>query len=265
MNMFNPRILFSTVSAVVLLVAATATHAQPTTTVYSVNVVGFQKVNAVSTNSGGLVLVANPFEKANPFIDRVVGTGGVAGANAGLADNVQVFNPGIQEFQTYWLFSSANPAFNRKWRNTTGFATNVYLTPGMGFWYRNRAGTNLPITLVGDVVTDPAITNYIAPGLQILSYPYSAPIKLGHITLTNGIAGSSVGNADTIQLYDPVTKQFQNYWLFSSANATFNRKYRNTTGLATNITIQPGQSFWFRSRTNVVMQWVETIPYNLSN
>lgn len=239
--------------------------AQPTTTVYSVNVVGFQKVNAVSTNSGGIVLVANPFEKANPFIDRVVGTGGVAGATAANADNVQVYDPGIQEFRTYWLFSSANPAANRKWRSSSGFATNVYLTPGMGFWYRNRAGTNLPITVVGDVVTDPAITNFVVPGLQILSYPYSAPIKLGNITLTNGIAGSTANNSDTIQLYDPVSKQFQNYWLLANANPAVNRKYRSATGLATNVTIQPGQAFWFNSRTNVVMQWVETIPYNLSN
>lgn len=240
-----------------------AVQAQITDAVYSVNIIGMQKVTAVSTNDGGLVMIANPFIKSETYIDKIVGTSGVAGATLGAADNVQIFNPLSQQFDNYWLFSSANPAFNRRWRSSSGFATNVNLTPGMGFWYRNRSGQSMQVTMVGDVETDATVTNVVMPGLQILSYPYSAPCALTDLGLTNGVAGSSLGVADNIQIYDPATKQFNNYWLLSNANPLFNRKWRSTSGLATNVVVNPGQSFWYRSRSISNIVWVASRPYDL--
>jgi hypothetical protein len=231
--------------------------------VYSVNIIGMQKVDAVPAGSGGLSLISMPFDLDNPILDRVVGTNGVAAATSVNADNLLIFNPITQTYTTYWLFFSTNPSFNRKWRSATGFATNVFLQPGAGVWYRSRATSNQVLTLVGDVVNKGASTNMIRPGLQVVSYPFSTSIIMADLKLTNGVAAATSVNADNIQLYNPETQQYTTYWLFSSANPSFNRRWRSATGFATNVVIQPGSAFWYRSRGAETITWVESIPYDL--
>ena len=229
--------------------------------VYSPNVVGFQKVTVVSSNLGGLFLGSTPFNQEQPYIDRVVGTNGVAAAGSGSADNVIIYNKSNQLYTTYWLYSNAAPSFNRRWRSGTGFATNVYLTPGMGYWYLSRASSNTTLILAGEAVDQLVVTNTIVPGLQILSYPFSANVRISDLTLTNGVAAVGSGSADNIILYEPTNALFTTYWLYSNAAPSFNRRWRSGTGFATNVFIKSGEGFWYQSRTSTNLLWIETRPY----
>jgi hypothetical protein len=253
---------FVTTGLLALLITALPAFSQ-NDAVYSVNIIGMQKVNTAPASSGGLTMLSMPFDLNEPTIDKVVGTNGIAAATAASADNVLIFNPITQSYTTYWLFFSTNPSFNRKWRSSSGFATNVFLSPGAGVWYRSRAASNQVITLVGDVVNKSAVTNLIRPGLQVLSYPFSSSIVMSDLKLTNGTAATTAANADNIQLYNPETQLYTTYWLFFSTNPSFNRRWRSSAGFATNVVIQSGSAFWYRSRGTENINWVETTPYEL--
>ena len=236
--------------------------------VYSPNVVGFQKVTAVSTNQGGLIMGSAPFNRDVPNIDNVVGTNGFAGTSETTADNLYMYNPtggvnGAGAYEVYYLRSSANPAINRHWITSAGLATNVYILPGDGYFYRNRATSNTTIILAGEVVNDVTITNIIVPGLQMLSYPFNTAIRMTDMSLTNGKTAGSGGEsiADNIVLYEPTNRLYTVYWLNASANPANDRKWRTSSGLATNVFIQQGQSFWYRNRLGTNFRWVEARPY----
>lgn len=234
---------------------STLASAQITDAVYSVNVIGMQKVEAVPPSRGSYTMIGMPFDQIIPNLDNVVGTNGVANNNSLLADQVLIYNPtgNPPGFKIYWL------AANRRWVSSTGFATNIYLLPGGGAWYLNRAVTNRQLTFVGDVVMDDAVTNYIVEGLQILSYPFSSPVNLASLTFTNGRANNNSLLADQVMIHNNLVNPpvFDIYWLSSQ------RRWVSAKGFATNVIINPGQSFWFQSRTNAVQTWVENRPYEL--
>ena len=239
------------------LLAATLAHAA-SNEVYSVNVVGFSKVDVPV----GLSIMAMPFDAEAGTIDDVVGTNGVYGSTSFVADNVMLYDEVTQQFDIYWLFSHSSIG-GAKWRNVGGWATNVYLYPGMSFWYRSRAAEMWTNSMVGDVVPDAAVTNTIVPGLQLLSYPYSADVVLTDMNLTNGVYGTTAFVADNIMLYNTDTQQFDIYWLFSHSSVG-GPKWRNVGGWATNVVINMGEGFWYRSRGASNLTWIEPCPYDLS-
>jgi len=247
-------------AAIVCATMAVTSFAQ-TGEVYSLNVVGFQKVSALA--SGGLVLGSTPFERDVANLDNVLGTNGISGSTLATADNCLMYDKFGQSYLQYWLFSHTNPSLNRRWRSASGLATNVYLLPGQGFWYRNRASSDATIVMAGDVVDVGAITNLIVPGLQMLSYPFSTSIRMTDLKLTNGVSGTTLATADNIMMYVQTNQSFNQYWLFSHTNPSLNRKWRSSSGLATNVFIQPGQGFWYRSRLSTSNLWVEVKPYTL--
>jgi hypothetical protein len=243
----------ATIAALTAAIATTAiAQNEP---VYSVNVIGMQKINAVGTSQGSFSMISMPFEQLLPSLDNVVGTNGVANNNPGLADQVLIFNPlgDPPSFQIYWLTAS------RKWASSSGFATNVYLEPGGGAWYLNRSTNDANLTVVGDVVMDPVVTNVIVEGLQMISYPYSSPTTLGALSLTNGVANNNVGLADQITFYDNQSDPpgFQIYWLTAS------RRWASSSGFADSVAVNPGQAFWYLSRSTNTLEWVEVKPYDL--
>ena len=247
-------------AAIVCATVAVTSFAQ-TGEVYSLNVVGFQKVSALA--SGGLVLSSTPFDRDAANLDNVLGTNGIPGATAATADNCLMYNKYTQSYLIYWLFSHTNPSLNRHWRSASGLATNVDLLPGQGFWYRNRASSDATLVMAGDVVDVGAVTNLIVPGLQMMSYPFSTSIRMTELTLTNGAPGATATTADNIMMYVPTNQSFNIYWLFSHTNPALNRKWRSASGLATNVFVQPGQGFWYRSRLATSNLWVEAKPYTL--
>jgi hypothetical protein len=245
-----------------------------TDVVYSVNVVGFQKVTVPPADvGGGLQLLGVPFD-ANPgTLDEVVGTHGIYGSTVGTADNIIMYDPTAgpsAQYKTYYLRFNAS-AEKPMWRyagETQVWATNVYLYPNQGFWYRNRATVAFTNVMTGDVVYDATVSVTVRPGLQLLSYPYSSEIVMTDLGLTNGTYGSTVGTADTIIMYDPEAapgQQYLTYYLrFNALEGKPMWRYAGSTQVwATNTVIKPQQGFWYKSIGAGNFEWLENRPYNI--
>jgi hypothetical protein len=234
-----------------------ASPALAQTEVYSVNVVGFQKMNYPT----GLVMRANPFDGMN--ISAVVGNSGLytTGSDPNNADNVLFYDAVAQGYVTYYLRSHSSIG-RPEWRAGTTWGTNVYITPGQGVFYRSRVAAARTNVTAGDVVMGGAVTNRVRQGLQIFSYPYTTSKKMSDLNLKQGLytTGSDPNSADNIMTYDNATKQYTTYYLRSHSSIG-RPEWRAGTTWATNITLEAGQSFWFRNRLGSEYNWVETTPY----
>ncbi len=221
--------------------------------VYSVNVVGFQKVPVEQ----GLDIQSNPFE--GMLIRDVAGNDGVYGNALDVADNVLLYDPLTQNYQVYYLRSHSSIGYP-EWRQDPNWATNVYIQPGQGFFYRSRASGTRTNIVAGDVVMAAAITNTIRPGLQLLAYPFSTRTLLSDMNLKNGVYGNALDVADNVMVYDVGTQNYQVYYLRSHSSIG-HPEWRQDPNWATNVYIEAGQGFWFRSRSVSAYEWVENTPY----
>lgn len=217
------------------------------TEVYSVNVVGFQRLTAVT----GLTLVATPFIRTNNTLDGVIGGQLTPGKSSGLADNILMWDPIAQRYDTYWLKSS-----DSNWYTLAGARATNPVTPSHGMFVLNRRTTNQVIIVSGDVPNQAAITNQLVPGLNMVSYPFSTDIDINSSQLTNGRAGKTSGQADSIYLWNATSKLYETYWLKTD------RKWYTIGGvLASNVRVGGGRAFWYLNRTNTIFSWVESRPY----
>jgi hypothetical protein len=135
----------------------------------------------------------------------------VGNNNAASADLISVYNPSTDTFTNYFLRGD-----NVTWRiqGTTTNATKFAIPSGTGFLITKR---NSPTTFtsVGSVRTNdfafpmPQGSSFRAPGFPV-SY---SPQSLGG-NATNGWTGNNnAANADQLQVYNPVTDTFTNYFL----------------------------------------------------
>ena len=234
--------------------------------VYSLNVVGFQKVTAPASR---LQISATPFDQANPNIDSAVGAQ-LTGSDAyGVSDNILLWNVQGQAYSNYFIAGGVGEPYDGHWFTpgllpASNFPANIQ--PGQGFWIRSRQSSTQTVVLAGDVPADPVVTNHIYAGLQILSYPYSTPRSIEIMTLTNGgVGGDAYGVSDNIMLWDYNTQAYSNYFLAGGVGAPYDGHWF-TPGLlpATNfnITVQPGQGFWYRHRGGG-FNWIEAKPYTV--
>lgn len=244
--------IFYIVCAVAALMWSTPSHAQDDA-VYSVNIIGMQKQEVVQN----LQMMSNPFEAMT--IRELVGNSGVHGTSESVADNFILYDSATQGYVNYYLRSAASIGYP-EWRRGTAWATNVFVQPGQGFFYRSRAAAVRTNSVVGDVVLDAEITNTVKPGLQLLSYPYSNPVKISDLNLKSGVHGSSESVADNLILYDSATQGYVTYYLRSAASIGYPEWRRGTTW-ATNVVLEAGQAFFFRSRVPSEYNWIETSPY----
>lgn len=226
-------------------------QAQITDAVYSVNVIGMQRVTVQSN----LTLRSNPFEPA--LIADVAGKSGRASSFQNSADNLQTFNPITQSYTTYYLGS--NSTLGVHWRLGSTPQTNLSLSSSQGFFYRSRLNRTWTNTVVGDVVTARAVTNIIRPGLNLLSYPYSVSRNITNVNLKVGRASSFSTSADNLMIFNPVTQSYITYFLGS--NATLGVHWRLGTAAATNLVLEPNSGFFYRSRSSNNVVWVEQSPY----
>ncbi len=225
--------------------------------VYSLNVVGFQKVAA---RTSGLSMVAAPFYRQTNTIDAVVGAQLQAGKSESVADRILIWNPTNQAYTRYWLKAS-----DSNWY-TAGLvpvrATNAWITSDMGFWVESRAtNVNEVMVLSGDVVDDMAVTSRLIPGLNLITFPYNASVDVNACNLTNGAAGKSESVSDRIIIWDATNQVYLRYWLKNT-----DRKWY-TGGLvpvkSTGVTVGAGSGFWYQNFTNTIYYWVEARPYSL--
>ena len=242
----------STLSVLLIAIvcASVATSFAQTGEVYSLNVVGFQKLGATS----GFTMVSTPFDRESNTLDGVIGPQLASGKSSLLADNISIWNRTNQAYDTYWMSTNG---FWYTMANTR--ATNAFVTSDMGFWIRSRRTTNQTVVVSGDVVADSALTNVCVPGFTMVSYPFSTEIDINTCNLTNGKMGKSSLLADNISVWDSSIQAYATYWLSTNNRAWYNMG--NT--LATGVKVGGGKGFWYRNRAATNFIWVEAKPYTL--
>jgi len=236
--------------------------------VYSLNVVGFQKVNAPgASGSTKLQIAGTPFEAANDKLDSVIGPQLTGQDAPGSSDNVILFNPTNQQYETYFIAGGiGDPQYDGKWfTEDAQFASNALVPPGRGFWIRSRQAVTQTVVFAGDVVSASALTNRVYAGLQLLSYPYSTAILLNNTTFSNGAVGSDApGASDNILLWNASNQSYVTYFIAGGiGDPQYDGKwFTEDAQPATNVYLQPGQGFWYRHRGSG-FSWVEQKPYTL--
>ncbi len=234
--------------------------------VHSVNIAGLARVFVPGSN--GLALAAMPFAVADHRVANVAGTRGKPSSMAALADNIYYLDeesPTPRYISLYlrtlngtnrWIDYSVTP--NRE-------ATNRFLHPAVGFWYRNRASNNIAMELAGDAIVQPEFTNAIrGQSLQMLGWPYAARVGINQSGLTGGWASTTAGGADNVMFWDARKDPpgYVNLYLrnLNGTNVWINYSVMPNR-LATNIFLEPGVGFWYTSRGSNDWNWIETRPY----
>lgn len=253
------------VSLLLCLAAVASVHAQATGTVYSLNIVGFQKITVSSNDSYALAAV--PFVSDDPNINSVIGDQLTGGDSFDNSDDLLKWDASTQSYKNYFLLGDVGDTnYNFKWidSSTGEVATDADLLASEGFWLRNRQSTTQTVVVVGDVVSASTVTNQIVPGYQLVAYPFSSEILINDASFTNGATGGdSFDNSDNIVKWNPDTQSYQNFFLLGNiGDPQYNWKWiDNSTGeVAGNTYLKPGEGFWYRHRGSG-FNWVENRPY----
>jgi hypothetical protein len=225
--------------------------------VYSLNVVGFQKVTVASNTK---MMAATPFLRSPGNLDHVVGAQLTAGKSELSADIIATWNVVSQKYDRFWL-----RAADSNWYTvgaTSVRATNVFLNPTTGFFIidQKSTGRTEAVVLSGDVVDTPVATNALLQGMNLVSYPFSSSIDLNRSGLTNGRAGKSEFSSDIVSIWNPTSQVYRRYWLRNTDKKwyTVSAQSQIATG-----SIGGGQAFFYQRTTNVPFNWVEVKPYTL--
>ncbi|MDD3604751.1 MAG: hypothetical protein PHD86_06160 [Kiritimatiellae bacterium] len=231
--------------------------------VYSLNVVGFQKVAAVPT---ALTLAGNPFESPDPELNSLISTQLTAGASFGAADKILKWDADSQTYVKYYLRNNARAGVVNKWVLSTDEGiptTNVFLNSDDGFFIQTVASSTQQVVMVGDVVNDPEIQKSIPAALSLHSFPYSAPIAIKDMNMTNATAGASFGASDKLMVWDEAQQQYIKYYFRNNARAGVVNKWVLSTdeGVETTDVINPNDGFWIQALSQ--FQWVAKRPYTL--
>lgn len=249
----------------IMLAAAWIARGQ-TGEVYSLNVVGFQKLE-VKDQTRAYSLTATPFDADDPNINSVISTQLTGSNNYNTADNIMKWDPTNQQYLKFFLLDDVGDTnYNYKWidSKTDEVATNTDLLPGEGFWIRSRRTYTQVVVVAGDVVSAGTFTNPILPGLNLLSYAFSAAVALNETAFTNGgVGGSSLDDSDNIYIWNQTNQQYEKYFLLGDVgDPSYNHKWidAQTDKIATNTYLEPGMGFWYRHR-GTGFAWIEPKPY----
>jgi len=231
--------------------------------VYSLNVVGFQKVAAVPT---AFTLAGNPFESPDPELNTLVSTQLTAGASYLAADKILKWDSDSQTYIRYYLRNNARAGVVNKWVLSTDEGvptTNAYLNNDDGFFIQTIAGSTQQVVMVGDVVNDAEISKSIPAAFSLHSYPYSAPIAIKDMNLTNATSGASYLASDKLMVWDAAQQQYVRYYFRNNARAGVVNKWVAALdeGVETTDVINPNDGFWIQALSQ--FQWVAKRPYTL--
>lgn len=235
-------------SGAALLCGLMALSSSGQSEVYSVNVVGFQKLSMIST---GLTLVQVPFSKESNTLDRAIGSQLTPGKTSISADNISLWNAVSQRYENCWLKLA-----DSNWYTEAGAPATNWLIPGQGMFVRNRATTGRVVVVSGDVPEQDRVTNNLLPGLNMVSYPFSTDIDINNSGLTNGKSGKTSLSADNLLIWNTSTRMYDTYWL-----KTDKKWYTAGGSLASGVKVGAGVGFWYQNRTNVNFNWEEQRPY----
>ncbi|NCC61958.1 MAG: hypothetical protein EOM12_13685 [Verrucomicrobiae bacterium] len=243
-----------TVAALAVMMIGASAFAQ-SGAVYSLNVVGFQKVGVEAT---GLTLSGMPFDPEDNELNAVIGDQLTGAKNIFGADRVYLWDTVSQSYKKYYLKNN----LGNQWVSTedpTVPTTNAFLDFGAGFWIDSPGTTPQEVVIVGDVVNDLAVTNDISTGLNLLSFPFSTEVAINEMGLTNGTAAKNIFGADRVFAWDKTAQQYVKFYMKSNLGNQW-VSIDDTTVAATNI-IDPSQGIWYEAMNPFT--WTALRPYTL--
>ena len=222
-----------------------------TSPVYSVNMMGLQHI---PVPAAALNLAAVPYARDSNSINDVLGGQLTPGPDLNTGDVVYFYDAVSQLYRLAYLYTDGTNTF---WvDNQTQTPATNRIVPGMGFWIRSHQSSNQSAVVIGEVLSDPAITNAVVTGLQLLAYPYPTPFGISDLALSNSATrGEAPDSADTLYLWDRTSQSFKTYYYYTDGSLI---DY-STGNPATNL-LAPGEAFWYR-HVGAGFSWVETKPY----
>ena len=216
------------------LLGGTSSFAQ-TNVVYSVNMVGFQKI---AIEPGDIASSASPFiQGGTNNLDNMIGDQ-------------------LDASTVVWTFNGLtweqNQNFGGQWFNLDqGAASDDDLIPGTSFLIQNNTGSTQEVVIVGEVVPSMTTTNIIPAGLTPISNPYSSDLDLNATASVTLVAAMNAG--DTIWTYDSVN----NVW---EDNQAFGGTLFNLQDGGPTPAIPSGQGFLYIN-TGSQITWIQPPLY----
>lgn len=259
--MIHTKSLLCAVAAVTVCSFLATAHADDS--VYSVNVVGFQKKELPP--AGEFILSAPPFEKGQPAtLLSIFGTNTLKQNDVLLnCDRIVMHDPDEQTYQAWaqWtdgVFYKANNA--AEW--AAGIAGNPEVPTGTGFWIVSASDSapERAITYAGDVVFADSQSVGIIEGFQILAYPFSSDILLQDTSFfDDGAANNDVMLlCDRVHVYRDGSYQAYALWTDGQWYKANNAAEWAAGILATNM-LSAGEGFFYEARASIT--WAETNKY----
>jgi len=247
----------------VMSVGVIASAADP---VYSVNVVGF---NRITIPSNGMAIIGIPLNSmtGNQTLEGMLGTNQLRAAAAfPNADKVLIWDRATTNYLQLAL-NSADYKYHVCDLTWDSAPTNPPVYPGDGLWVRlvKKSG-DTTLTIMGEVVSDVSQTNWIGQGLTLVSLPFSQDVKLKDTGFVqSGIKGAlGFANADKIVVWNVTNKVYQEYAVLKDVGVTnwytADINWGSPAGLADDVVIPMGCGFWVKTKVNS-FNWVETNKY----
>jgi hypothetical protein len=226
--------------------------------VYSVNIVGFQKVGV---DAGQFVLSSNPFVKPAQTVQDIVGAQLTGGTDFSTGDNMLLWNGSF--YNQLFLVNLDGDPLDGQWVDETFTPSTELLAPGTGFWIINRNATNT-FTMVGDVVMDATKTRQINPGFNLISYPYSTSAGVNSSALNLKKAsgcqgGTDFSTGDNIFLWNG--SFYNQLFLVDLPGDPLDDQWVDETFTPVSVDLQPGQGFWYLRNGSGSFNWTTTKPY----
>ena len=200
----------------VLACAASIVSAQVT----SVNIVGYNKAGTAN----GLVILSQQFEGGSTPTE-------LFGSSLPLGSTIYQYNGAGYNVATYQNIFLVGDAWS----------TELDLSVG-GFWVQSSAvNTNI---FSGDVPAADSITNNLAPGLTMTTYPYPVAVSISDLDLTPSLG-------DTIYQYNGAgynVSTYQNIFLVGDA-------------WSADLSFAVGEGFWYSNNDVSTNIWIEAKPF----
>jgi hypothetical protein len=215
------------------------------TNVYSLNAVGYINVTLLpGFNIISVPLITTP--------DNTVGTvlNNASGALTG--NDVYFWSPSTGYSED--IAKTPGVGFQNT-TNANGWSFNGtnMASPGVGFWFDNKSGTNITVTFVGTVPTG-AITNVLVNGFNLVgsAVPMSGDLASNTISaLTNYNIG------DTIYTYSATNASPYAEYVTASGIFAGHGYNGNWTAAGDPIVPNVGQGFWYDNKVGTTVNWVE--------
>jgi uncharacterized protein (TIGR02597 family) len=230
--------------------------------------------NDSSMVSSGETYLIRPSWTLNTLFGATDSAGLLGGSSSAVGDNVEVWNPAVQVFTTYYYKTNSN-AGGSGWRtpssNTLGTGTNaLYIDQGILIVKRTSISTN--ILIVGAVKLGQTLSPIVqaaSPGVTFAANPYPASFTLGQSGLytTNDATGlhggSSSAVGDNVEIWNPASQGFATYYFKTNSNAG-GSGWRSTASntadtSATNVSL--GTMVLIQRRVSTPFNWLMQQPF----